>query len=208
MTLLARLLLVAAVLVATGCASTTEILRTVNESRPAEPAHSLIVVGVTTDDSLRKRYEDIFVDELRRAGIRGVPSSALIPSMGGLTMPELREHMTAGSGMAQAVIHVQLVELVSTGTWLPTDIPADAAPASRDVGGISVTLNAPARSAPRGAQTAVELEVNLYALPERTLLWTALTRTHEANSLEKVARSHARTLIREMIKGGLLAPGS
>lgn len=208
MTLLPRLLLVASVLAFAGCASTTEIIRTVNESRPAEPARSLIVVGVTTDDRLRQRYEDVFVEELRRARIRGVSSSTLIPSLGGLTMPELREHMTAGAGMAEAVIHVQLVELVAAGTWLPTDIPADAAPASRDVGGISVTLNAPASTAPRGIQAEVELEANLYALPQRTLLWTALTRTHEANSLEKVARSHARALIHEMISRGLLAPGS
>lgn len=191
---------------AAGCASTTDLLRSERTAAPAPAAHSLIIVGVTAEDALRARYEAVFVAELERAGIRGIASSTLIPSLGGLTMPELRDHMNAGSGQAGAVLHIQLAGLVPTGTWMPNDIPPDAAPARRDVGGITVTINAPADNRPSGSGIAVELDANLYSLPDRHLVWTARTRTNEANSLEAVARSHARALIREMRGRGLLAP--
>lgn len=201
-----RLLLIALfATLATACVSTTDLLRSERIAAGGSAAHSLIVVGVTADDALRARYEKVFVAELERAGIPGIASSTLIPSLGGLTMPELRDHMNAGSGQAEAVIHVQLVGLVPTGAWLPTDIPPDAAPARRDVGGIAVTINAPGENRPAGTDIAVELDANLYALPDRRLVWTARTRTNEANSLEAVARSHARALIREMRERGLLA---
>lgn len=202
----ARLLTVLAVLLLGACAATTELLRTVDEAAPPRTARSLLVVGISNDNALRQRYEAVFVEELQRAGIAGTGSTALIPSLAGMTMPELRARMAAAGGLADAVIHVQLVDLVTTPAWAPDDVPADAAPATRNIGGINLTLNAPPAGSRPGTHTGVDLEANLYALPERTLLWTALTRTQEANDIDKVARSHARALIQAMVARGLLAP--
>lgn len=187
-----------------GCAGTTELVRSVDEARPAQAAASLLVVGVSTDDEARRRYEAQFVAELQRAGIQGVASHTLIPTLAGLTMPQIRERMLAHAGAADAVLHVQLANLVPSRTWAPDDVPAEAAPASRAVGGVQLTINAPEAGPVQGEQLVVEIESNLYALPDRRLLWTAMTRTREANRVEQVARSHARLLIREMTARGLV----
>lgn len=198
------LLLLTAVLLLGACAATTEIVRTVDLQPPAQPARSLIIVGVSTDDALRRRYEEAFAAELVSAGITALTSSALIPSLSGMTMPDVRQHMAAGAGQAEAVLHVQLAGLLPQRTWSPQDIPADARPATREIGGMAVTVNAPPEGSIRGENMIVELEATLYALPDRKLLWSALARTHEANSVEKVARSNARTLLRELRARGLL----
>lgn len=190
-----------------GCASTTDILRSSNEAIPAKPIRTLFVAGVSTDDEMRQRYENVFVAELAKDGIKGIPSSTLIPSTGGLTMPEIRAKMHAASADADAVLHVQLIELAPAPTLAPGDVPADSAPASRTVNGIALTLNAPPAGGVRGSQYEVELQATLYELPQRKLLWTVATRTHEANTLEAVAHSHARALIAAMRKAGFLAAG-
>ena len=202
-----RALLLPVVLALTACASTTEFMRSSEEAKPAKPAMTVLVAGVSTDDVLRRQYESVFITELTRAGLHGVASSDIIPSLAGLTMPQIRERMMAATDRADAVLHVQLMNLVVLPTTSPQDIPSEGAPAQREVGGIAVTLNAPPEPTVRGAQTAVDLEVNLYELPARKLLWTALTRTHEANSAEAIARSHARALIKAMREHGYVAAG-
>lgn len=194
-----------AALALAACASTTELLRSVAEAPPARLANTVLIAGISTDDARRQQYENIFLDELQRAGLKGLASSTIMPSIANLTMPEIRERMLAHLHAADVVLHVQLMNLVTTPTWSPDDLPAESAPASSVVGGVSLTLNAPPDAIVRGSQYTVELEATLYELPTRKLLWTAITRTHEANSPDAVARSHARALIRAMRKQGYLA---
>lgn len=188
-----------------ACAPTTDILRTSEELHPPKPAHSVLVVGVTTDEKIRRTYEQAFLAELQHAGLAGTASSDLLPSLGGLSMPQLRERMQAFSDRADTVLHVQLMNLVQERTMSPQDVPADSAPAKRRIGGVDVTLNAPPGGESAGTQTSVQLESNLYSLPERRLLWTGITATHEANNPSSVARSHARALIAELRRRGYLA---
>lgn len=200
-------LLLVAGLFLTGCASTTDILRSTAESAPTKPAKTLVIAGVTDDDALRRRYENTFVDELQKAGLNGVGSNKLFPSTQGMTMSELRDkmHTAANAVIADAVLHVQLVALTGTPTLSPQDIPAEQAPASRDINGVTVSINTPAAGGVQGTQYEVELQSTLYELPQRKLLWTVTTLTHEANDPEAVARSHAKALIRAMREQGLLA---
>ncbi len=199
------MLILLAALALAACASTTELLRSVEEARPARLATTVLVAGISTDDARRQQYENIFLDELQRAGLKGLASSTIMPSIANLTMPEIRERMLTHTHVADVVLHVQLMNLVTTPTWSPGDLPAESAPASSVVGGVSLTLNAPPDAVVRGSQYTVELEATLYELPTRKLLWTAITRTHEANSPDAVARSHARALIKAMRKQGYLA---
>lgn len=203
---LSSLLLAAACVLLTACASTTDFVRTSVEDKPQKPATTLLIAGVTTDDAVRRRYEETFLAELARAGLSGVASSSIIPSLSGLTMPQIREQMLRAGDRADAVLHVQLMDLFVAPALAPTDLPPDAPSATRTVGGVAVSINAPATDQ-AGQVTEIELEANLYELPGRRLLWTAITRTHEANAIEKVARSHARALIARMQAEGLLAAG-
>lgn len=197
-----RLAALALALLLAACAATTDLLNVVEETPPTQAAHSLIVVGNTPDDAARARYERVFVIELQHAGIAGIPSSSLIPSVQGLSAKELHDRMLQYTDRAELVIHVQLVSLVQTRTWSPTDYARDGKPATAEIAGVPVTINAP--QDPVGAQTEVELQANLYQTATRKLLWTATSRTHEANSFESVARSHARALIRELVARGYL----
>jgi hypothetical protein len=190
-----------------GCAATTEIQRASDESIPQKPAQTLVVAGVTQDDALRRAYEEVFVAQLQKAGLNGVGSNRLFSSTQGMTMSELRDRMHAATVVADAVVHVQLVTLTGTPVLSPDDIPAEQAPAHGEIAGVSININTPPAGAVRGTQYAVELQSTVYELPSRKLLWTATTVTREANSLEAVARSHAKALIREMKKRGYLAKG-
>lgn len=199
------LLLITAFALVTACAPTTELLRSSVEGRSAQPAQRLLVVGVSTDDALRRRYEQAFVQELTAAGLTGIASSDLLPSIAGLTMPEIRDKMQTFSDRADAVLHVQLMTLAQEPTWAPTDMPGDSAPATRRIAGMNITINQPQDGEVRGSQLLVELESNLYTLPERRLLWTVLTATREANDPAAVARSHARVMIKAMRTRGYVA---
>lgn len=199
------LLMTTACVLATACAPTTELMRSSVEGQLARPAQKILIAGVSTDDARRRAYEQVFVQELAAAGLAGIASSDLLPSLAGLTMPEIREKMQAFSDRAELVLHVQLMDLAQEKTWSPQDLPADSAPASTRVGGINITLNQPENGTVRGSQYRVELESNLYTLPDRRLLWTVLSETREANDPAQVARSHARVLIKAMRKRGYLA---
>lgn len=203
-------LALAATLLLTACASTTTIMRSSKEATPARPAATILVAGVTADDSVRRRYEEVFARELQRAGLSGIRSSDIIPSIQGMPMEALHAHMMAASDRADAVIHVQLVSLGRTQAMSPTDIPSDmpaeGKPPVRDIGGVPFAINAPTPGTVVGTQPLVELEANLYELPTRRLLWTVVTETHEANAIEDIARSHARALIKAMREAGYVAP--
>lgn len=207
MRVIRHLLVTLAVVLAAGCAPTTEFLRASSEAPAVAPAHRVYIAGVTADDDQRRRYEDVFVAELARAGIEGVGSHALIPSTRGLTMDEMRARMHAAATGADAVLHVQLAGLVPSTVMSPQDVPADGAPAHGNVNGIAVTLNAPRDGQVRGATWDVELVSNYYALPSRKLLWTGVTRTRESSRLEDIARSHARAVIRALADAGYIAGG-
>ncbi|MFZ5723199.1 MAG: hypothetical protein ACOY33_06005 [Pseudomonadota bacterium] len=197
----------AAALLLNGCMSTTELLRASEEAPATTPASRLLVVGVGEHEQIRRTYETVFMAELAAAGLTGVASSDLVPSLAGLSMAELRERMQEFNDRAEAALHVQLVNLVHERTLSPAELPAEQAPAKRRVGGIDLTLNAPAAVDDGGAQLVVELEANLYALPTRRLLWTGITATREANDPADVARSHARALIALLQERGYLATG-
>ena len=207
--------LVLAGLLLTGCAATTHFTRVTKEGVADKPAHTLVVVGVSKDEQVRRDYERAFLAELEKAGLRGVAASDLVPSLEGLSMEDLRQHMQAFSDRGDAVLHVQLMNLLRTAALSPLDQPADLAPPTRRVGGMDLTLNSPyehnsSGTRPQdsgGTQLTVELEATLYTLPERRLLWTGLSATHEANDTAQVAGSHARALIAELRAGGYLAGG-
>lgn len=190
-----------------GCASTTEFVRTSREAVPEKPIHRLVIAGVSHDEKTRRVYEQAFLAELEKAGLEGIAASELIPSLAGLSMTDLRQHMVEFNDRGDAVLHVQLVNLVRVPALSPQDLPAEQTPPTRRVGDIDLTINAPAQQDAGGAQLAIELESNLYALPTRRLLWTGISTTHEANDPSRVARSHARAVIAELRAAGYLAGG-
>lgn len=188
-----------------GCASTTEFVRTSKEAAPDRPAHRLVIAGVSQDEKIRRLYEQAFIAELKKSGLEGVAASDLIPSLAGLSMTDLRAHMVEFNDRGDAVLHVQLVNLVRVPALAPQDLPAEQTPPTRRVGDIDLTINAPAQQDAGGSQLAIELESNLYALPTRRLLWTGISTTHEANDPARIARSHARAVIAELKASGYLA---
>ncbi len=199
------LLLLLTTLWLAGCAATTEFMHTSHEAAPSHSVNSLIVAGVTPDDSMRRLYEQTFLNELRKSGITGIASSELIPSLTGLDMETLRARMLQFSNHADAVLHVQLMGLVRTPALSPTDIPSDLPSASKRIGGIDFTINAPSSQNTQASLLQVEISSNLYELPERRLLWTGNSSTHEGNDPRQIARSHARAVIAELRAGGYLA---
>lgn len=179
-----------------ACASTTELLRDNTAAQPDTPIRSLLVVGISADEKMRQVYEQAFVEEVQQAGLTGVSSTTLLPALGDLSTSGIQERMRAFADRADAVLYVQLANLVQGRPVSPTELPADSDAGGIRLGGVDVRLNTtPVAEASAGAPPQIELEAVLYALPTQRLLWTGITATHEANDPVLVARSHARALL-------------
>jgi hypothetical protein len=188
-----------------GCAATTEVVAT-RDATPAAAAApaELLVVAVSADDTLRRRYELAFMKQLRRSGITAHGSHEYLPALAGMTMRDLHVAMREQAPAFARVLHLQLADLVPQRFLGPDDYAGEITPAHGKVGTLDVTLNAPPGDggAVPPVQYLVDLQATLYDGPSRQLLWSGTTRTREANSLDAVARSQARALLDEFTERG------
>ena len=99
---------VLAVLLA-ACATSSMVSQRSNPDYVGKPFRSVMVVAVTTDDLVRRTFEDRMVALLGKRGLKGIPSYDAIGSRGKVDEPELRRAV-AGSG-AEGVLITRIVRV-------------------------------------------------------------------------------------------------
>jgi hypothetical protein len=118
-------ILVLLALGATGCASTRIVNHWVNPEYAAARFHRLLVIGVSTQSSIRRTFEDEFVASLKAAGVDAVPSHRHIAEDG--RVEETRLQQAVREAAADAVLMTRLVQVerrtqVTPGVWAPGPI--------------------------------------------------------------------------------------
>lgn len=86
-----RLLVVALVLAAAGCASTRLVHQWSNPDVPAPRFTKIMVLGISKQPGIRRSFEDAFVVKLKVAGVDAVVGYRFIPEDGQVEEPRLRE---------------------------------------------------------------------------------------------------------------------
>jgi len=109
LTLRTPLILGAALALLASCATSSMVSQQSNPDYVGKPFRSVMVVAVTTDDLVRRTFEDRMVALLGKRGLKGIPSYDAIGSRGKVDEPELRRAV-AGSG-AEGVLVTRVVRV-------------------------------------------------------------------------------------------------
>src|SRR5215472_17830226 len=73
-----------------SCATSSMVTQQSNPDYVGKPFKSVMVVAVTSDDLLRRTFEDRMVALLAKRGLKGVPGYSVIGSRGKVDEAELR----------------------------------------------------------------------------------------------------------------------
>src|SRR5215831_8038636 len=92
-----------------SCATSSMVSQQSNPDYVGKPFRSVMVVAVTTDDLVRRTFEDRMVALLGKRGLKGIPSYDAIGSRGKVDEAELRRAV-AGSG-AEGVLITRVVRV-------------------------------------------------------------------------------------------------
>jgi hypothetical protein len=112
-----RALLSAAVLALTllaGCAASRLVAQQSNPDYVGKSFKSVMVVAVTSDQMIRRTYEDRVVALLGKRGVKGIPAYSLLGSRGKVEEAELREAIARSGAEGVLITRVTHVDQSST----------------------------------------------------------------------------------------------
>jgi hypothetical protein len=157
------------------------------------PAANVLVVGITKSETLRRIFEDRFVQQLQSAGLTASASYAQIPS--GAASNDQLGALIKSTG-AQAVLATR-VERV--------DRRVDVTPSGPAYGGFYGWYGAAWASTPMVTQyDVITLETSVWDVKSGTLVWTATTQNVASNDIPKTTEQLAQTLIPKLKADGIL----
>jgi hypothetical protein len=199
-----RLLACAALALLAACASTTIVEQWQSPAYTGGPFKRILVVGVTTQTTARRVFEDEFVRQLRARGTDAVASYTFIPEDG----PASRERLAQAvkeSG-ADGVIVTRVVKVERKTQVVPG---APVFPTSRDiygyygVGFAGVWTGYPVP--PTVIQYEdVELESQLFDARDAALVWAAQSDVFAPTDPRKDSAGFAATIIKALAERKLI----
>jgi hypothetical protein len=164
-----------------GCASSTKILTSWKSPDFQEGSvKKVVVMGLTPNNSIRRQYESMFVEELRKLKIEAVPGLDVISELKGV------EKEAALQQLQQAgVTHVLATRLVDRKTVQEYHPPTTVSVGVGGYGGyyggwypyMSVGYSTVASPGYYSQKEVYNLETNLYDLAADKLVWTGLSET-------------------------------
>jgi hypothetical protein len=104
-----------------SCATSRLVQQQSNPDYVGKSFKSVMVVAVTTDQIVRRTYEDRMVARLEKRGLKGIPAYSLIGSRGKVEEAELREAIARSGAEGVLVSRVTRVDR-STGTVSGTTV--------------------------------------------------------------------------------------
>jgi len=109
--------IIAAAMLLGGCAATQIINQWSNPSYPAASFKRILVIGVSKQSSIRRTFEDEFVNRLKAAGTDAAPSYEFTPEDG--QVEESRLARAVEQAGADAVITTRLVRVEKKAEYIP-----------------------------------------------------------------------------------------
>jgi hypothetical protein len=188
----------AALALLAGCATSRLVAQQSNPDYVGKPFKSVMVVAVTTDDLLRRTFEDRMVALLGRRGTKGIPAYAAVGSRGQVEEADLRQAIARSSVEGVLVTRVTRV-----------DRPAGTLPGATVAVGLygyyagvweTVTL-APQKIT--GPSWTVS-ETRLFDAKSGVLAWTGVMDTRENDDLGAALTQYINVIFDAMVNDRVL----
>lgn len=172
---------IAVAVVLAGCAATKIVTEWSNPDYASPRFKKILVIGVSKQPSIRRTFEEEFVNKLKAAGVDAVPSYLYISEDG--QVDEARLHEAVRKANADAVIITRLVRVekkteVSPGFYQPA--PAATLGFYRGYSTAWLGYYEP----PRIYQYEVYIsETSLYDVTKNQLVWTGTAETTDPGDI-------------------------
>jgi hypothetical protein len=172
---------IAVAFVLAGCAATKIVTEWSNPDYASPRFKKILVIGVSKQPSIRRTFEEEFVNKLKAAGVDAVPSYLYIPEDG--QVDEARLHAAVKQANADGVIITRLVRVekkteVSPGFYQPA--PAATFGFYRGYSTAWLGYYEP----PRIYQYEVYIsETSLYDVTKNQLVWTGTAETTDPGNI-------------------------
>jgi len=201
-----RVPLLATVLLTTlfGCA-TTELTNTWKDPQyTGGPVKKVMVVGISTQSSVRRTFEDTFAEMLKANGVEVVPSHTLVPEDG--PMPEDKLRAAVAQSGADAVLITRMVERQTKISVSPSaPMPPPAGVYWRGYYGYySGAWYGYYEPATVHQYDYIVAETTLFARDNPQPVWSGTTRTMESKDIRGATEGFAKPVIGALKKEGLI----
>jgi hypothetical protein len=191
-----------------GCQSTTIQSAWFDSGYTGGPMKKIDVVGIGTDVTNRRVLEDIFAQKLGAVGVEGVPGYTVLPDDARVAEAPFSNAIERSG--AQGLILVRLLGVDTKTQVSTTVVPAGAGwgpgwgPGYGPYGGFYGPAWMPVTQVSQ--YDVASVEVSLYDVKTRRLVWSATTQTMNPQSVAQEAPGFADLIIKQLVARGLIAP--
>lgn len=195
--------LLVAFLALTACASTSLSNSWKNPQYTGGPIGKVLVVGISTQTSVRRIFEDTFSEALRAAGVEALASYTLIAEDG--QIPEARLKAAVEQSGVQGVLITRMVGRESQISVTPVPMPPPYYGGRRYYYGYYPSAW-DGYYEPVSVQQFITLisETVLYSRDDPQPAWSGITRTAEPEDVRKATEDFAKVVIGALRKEGLI----
>jgi hypothetical protein len=202
-------LVVGAMLLLTGCATTSMVDTWRDPNYKGKAFRNFLVVGITKDPGVRRIFEDIFTAELRNCGLKATASYSVTPQ----DQPVTRELLTEAVKKtgADAVVTTRIVNIQQQTSVTPGYVETYGAGAypypylypQRD---LYSYYGATQVIQPPTVQTyeVATLETVLFDVADASMVWSGTSTTFETKQTVTVSKDLSKLIIQNLIKAGLM----
>jgi len=188
-------------MLAVACASTSIVSSWVNPEAAANKPRRLLIVGVSSNDTTRRIFEDEFVRQLKARGLEAMPSYGQLPGSGKPTQQDVVAAIRSAG--ADSVLVTQI-----KGTVTRTDVSYQYQP-TLVPGGYYGFYSGAWSSAMVATPTVyqydvVNAETRIWNTGNDKLLFSAMTRTFDPSAPQREIPPFVTLIVEQMAKGGLI----
>ncbi|HZD40506.1 MAG TPA: hypothetical protein VE131_07280, partial [Terriglobales bacterium] len=190
-------------LVITGCASNRIVTQWSNPDYAERPIHRIMVIGISEQTSVRRGFEDQFVQQLRAAGYGAVASYRYIPENGKVSEARLKRALERSD--ADGALITRLVRVEEKTRFSPGYYYHEPFAFHGFYGWYSHAWNG-FYEPPREYHYNVYVsETTLYDLSKDEVVWAATLRTKETENFKEAVEDYAQTVIEALKSKNVLA---
>ena len=192
-----------AALALAGCATSRLVTQQSNPDYVGKPFKSVMVVAVTSDELVRRTFEDRIVALLGKRGVKGIPGYAAVGSRGRVQEADLRQAIARSS--AEGVLLTRVTRVERSSTTVPGGTVAVGVGWSGFYGyysGVWQTVSLPPERISGPSWTVSE--TRLFDAKSGTLAWTGIVDTRENDRLDAALTQYIDVIVDAMVSDRVL----
>lgn len=190
-------LVATALILVTGCARQTEIIRLYDNTGDDQQYARFLVVGIAAQPEMRHRLEDVVSNQLRAAGVVAIPGYEETGPQTTLLQEEI--DAAADSAGADAILVTHIASVVTTAEFEEGRVDVLSECRTGDLAEYFLydyeELKEPDNV--RFAHTVVVV-TNLYDAGDRERIWTIQSTCFEKATMDEVLLEEARAITRQL----------